>query len=40
MAIGKTVEELRELYGLENDFTEEEAEEVRKTFEWVDSSCG
>lgn len=36
MAIGKSVEELRDLYGLENDFTPEEAEELRKRFEWVE----
>ena len=36
MATGKTVEELRVIYGLENDFSPEEEEEMRIRFEWVE----
>lgn len=36
MADGKTVEQLREIYGLENDFTPEEEEEIKQRFAWVE----
>ena len=36
MANGKSVEEIREIYGLINDFTPEEEEEIRKRFEWIE----
>ena len=37
MATGKTVEELREVYCLENDFTPEEEAELKKRFEWIEA---
>ncbi|CAN6342146.1 unnamed protein product [Urochloa humidicola] len=32
---GKTVQEIREFFGLENDFTPEEEEEIRKENDWA-----
>ncbi len=32
---GKTPEELRELFGIENDFSPEEYEEAKKENEWL-----
>lgn len=34
---GKTIEELRELFGVENDFTPEEEEKIRKENAWIDN---
>lgn len=37
MANGKTVEEIREIYGLMHGFSPEEEAEIRKRFEWVEA---
>ena len=36
MADGHTLEEMRTMYCIENDFTPEEEEEIRKRYEWVE----
>ena len=37
MLKGKSVEEIRETFGIENDFTPEEEEEIRKENSWCDN---
>ena len=37
MLKGKSVEEIRETFGIENDFTPEEEEEIRKENTWCDN---
>lgn len=36
MIKGKTVEEIRKVFGVENDFTPEEYEQVKKENEWIE----
>ncbi|GAV07999.1 hypothetical protein RvY_17765 [Ramazzottius varieornatus] len=36
---GKTVEQIREMYGIENDFTPEEEEEIRKQTAWCENEA-
>jgi S-phase kinase-associated protein 1 len=36
MIKGKTTEEIRELFGIVNDFTPEEEEQIRKECEWAE----
>lgn len=35
MMIGKSPEEIRQMYNIENDFTPEEEEEIRKENRWA-----
>jgi S-phase kinase-associated protein 1 len=36
MIKGKTTEQIRELFGIKNDFTPEEEEQIRKECEWIE----
>jgi S-phase kinase-associated protein 1 len=36
MIKGKTTEQIRELFGIQNDFTPEEEEQIRKECEWAE----